>query len=273
MGDDQHMYGSGGVREKRPGQWQVYFSTDGKKQFRKGGANRKAALKALQKLQKQAAAGKYRTGQQERITVRKVLDLYAMHLDLKGARGASHASMIAKLKKVFGLDRALAAKTREHIDSWVKEIRALPRKERLPRTEQQKLFKKRGRALKAEEKEETRPSDATINRYLQTLRAAYRYAARKKGLFPLGDVPSFELLPEDNVRQGFFEPSEWSAVRAELPEPIADFCHFGYLTGWRRGLVRELEWRHRSRCEGDPHREGREREAPLRDPAPRRRAS
>ncbi len=46
-------------------------------------------------------------------------------------------------------------------------------------------------------------------------------------------VPEFPRLEAANVRTGFFEPADFAAVLAELPEPLKAPLEFAYLTGWR----------------------------------------
>src|SRR5207302_10120260 len=48
---------------------------------------------------------------------------------------------------------------------------------------------------------------------------------------------------EDNAREGFLEPAGFEAVRTHLPPYLADAATFAYLSGWRKGEVRTLEWR------------------------------
>jgi integrase len=76
---------------------------------------------------------------------------------------------------------------------------------------------------------------ATVNRYLETLRAALR----SEGL----PVPKFDRFSErENVRKGFFEPKEFDALAAVLPVTIADAALFAYLSGWRKGEIVSLTW-------------------------------
>ncbi len=75
---------------------------------------------------------------------------------------------------------------------------------------------------------------ATINRRLQALRAAYRWAELP--------APRFTLLSENNVRSGFFTAAEIRAVLANLPSDLADFTLFGWLTGMRKGEIASLRW-------------------------------
>jgi hypothetical protein len=52
------------------------------------------------------------------------------------------------------------------------------------------------------------------------------------------------MLKEHNVRRGFLEPSQFAAVRAQLPTALQPLLEFAYLTGWRLASeVMPLEWR------------------------------
>jgi integrase len=52
------------------------------------------------------------------------------------------------------------------------------------------------------------------------------------------------MLREDNVRKGFFEVDQLSAVRAHLPSELRDVIDFAAITGWRiPSEVLPLEWR------------------------------
>lgn len=82
-------------------------------------------------------------------------------------------------------------------------------------------------------------SDATIGHELSTLRHAMRLA---QGAGKLGAVPKFPKLGAANVRRGFFEPADFAALLAELPEPLRAPAEFAALTGWRKGEVLGLTW-------------------------------
>lgn len=77
--------------------------------------------------------------------------------------------------------------------------------------------------------------NASINRVTEVLRHAYKLAK----LTP----PDIKHQSEkDNVRTGFFGREEFDNLCAQLPENLRDFCHFAYLTGWRRNEIRTLSW-------------------------------
>jgi len=51
------------------------------------------------------------------------------------------------------------------------------------------------------------------------------------------------MLEENNARQGFVDHSVFLTVREHLPAYLKDPITFFYLSGWRLGEMRELEWR------------------------------
>jgi integrase len=80
-------------------------------------------------------------------------------------------------------------------------------------------------------------ADATINRETQLLKQAFKL--KKK---VVGEGPDILKLPENNVREGFFERAEFESIVAALPEDLQDFARFDYLTGWRKGELESLGW-------------------------------
>ena len=80
-------------------------------------------------------------------------------------------------------------------------------------------------------------ADATINRETQLLKQAFKLRRKE-----VGEGPDILKLPEDNVREGFFERAEFEAIVAALPEDLQDFARFDYLAGWRKGELESLAW-------------------------------
>jgi integrase len=86
-------------------------------------------------------------------------------------------------------------------------------------------------------------SNATINRYLAVLRRAFTLADRHDP--PLvGRVPHFEMLPEDNARTGFLTDSQYSDLKAWLPEHLRGLLIFGYHLGMRKTALKNLRRDH-----------------------------
>jgi integrase len=84
-------------------------------------------------------------------------------------------------------------------------------------------------------------SNAEINRELAALKRMFSLAIQAGVLHHKPHVP---MLQENNARQGFFEPEQYRAVLAHLPDSLRSVVTFAYLTGWRtRSEVLPLEWR------------------------------
>ena len=81
---------------------------------------------------------------------------------------------------------------------------------------------------------------ATINHELSMIRRAFNLA-REKGT--LGAVPfTIPKLAENNTRKGFFEHSEYRAMRDALPAEVKPVLTFAYYTGCRKGEILALRW-------------------------------
>ncbi len=92
------------------------------------------------------------------------------------------------------------------------------------------------------EPEQRRPaSNAEINRELALLKRMFSLAMQATKLLHRPHIP---MLREDNTRTGFFEPEQYQAALAHLPEAIRPVITFAYLTGWRiASEILPLEWR------------------------------
>ena len=84
-------------------------------------------------------------------------------------------------------------------------------------------------------------ANATINRELAAIRRALMLGL-ESGLIP--QVPKIPMLAEAPPRAGFFGDGDIEALCAHLPAYLIPFVRFAYITGWRRGEIRDLEWRH-----------------------------
>jgi integrase len=90
-----------------------------------------------------------------------------------------------------------------------------------------------------EERLEAEMAAATVNRETQLLGQALRLARERHRLT---SMPSIRHLPEQNIRQGFFEADEFRRLVAALPDYLQDVTRFAYLVGWRRGEILSLRW-------------------------------
>jgi integrase len=86
-----------------------------------------------------------------------------------------------------------------------------------------------------------RAQPATVQRELAALRRMFRLGLEAGKVLR---VPVFPTIRVDNIRTGFFERDEFERVRAELPAYLQPAVTLAYWTGWRRGELLNLEWRH-----------------------------
>jgi integrase len=80
---------------------------------------------------------------------------------------------------------------------------------------------------------------ATVDRELAALNRAYRLGIKQDRITR---GPVITLIPENNARQGFVEPSTFEKIVKSLSDPLDDLARFAYITGWQRGEIVTLEW-------------------------------
>jgi integrase len=84
-------------------------------------------------------------------------------------------------------------------------------------------------------------SNASINRDLIILKRMCSLAMQAGKLTVRPYLP---LLKEHNIRQGFFEPAQFTSVRQHLPAHMRGIVAFAFITGWRTpSEILPLEWR------------------------------
>jgi integrase len=89
-------------------------------------------------------------------------------------------------------------------------------------------------------KQEEGYSNGTINRQLAALRRMFSLLIEDE---LLESMPHFPMLPEADPRQGTIEPADFARVVSLLPEYLRLPAEFAYISAWRKGEVRTLEWR------------------------------
>jgi integrase len=86
--------------------------------------------------------------------------------------------------------------------------------------------------------------DATINRYLETLRRAYRIATTATPP-KVAIVPTIPVLAEHNARSGYVERATYEALLQALEARdavIRDMTEWAWWTGMRVGAIAQLAW-------------------------------
>jgi integrase len=83
-------------------------------------------------------------------------------------------------------------------------------------------------------------ANGSINRELSALKRSFSLAMQAGKLFHRPYIP---MLEENNARQGFLDHAGFLALRNELTDYLKDPVSFLYLSGWRSGEMKSLEWR------------------------------
>lgn len=167
---------------------------------------------------------------QQRITVNQLLDALKVRFTVSGKSNTRFLSNLRPIAEWFGDFRATELTSTE-IDKFIAHAQQHGRRKNPTKP----VGRHAGRPAS------TKPAKpASINRSLQLLGQAYKLAIEN---CLLNTAPRIQKLSEiGNARQGFFGAMEFRSVLSNLPEHLADFCLFAYLTGWRAGEVRSLSW-------------------------------
>lgn len=210
----------GQVRQSRV--WWIRYYRDGRRYEESSGSTKETEARRLLKLREgDIAKGAPVTPQASRLTfddaVKDVLNDYRIN----GKRSLSDVERRINLHLLpaFGGRRMSAITTAD--------IRA--------------FIVKRQTTIEHEDGTKTPgASNGEVNRELAIVKRAFRLAVQGGKLFQTTYVP---MLRESNVRAGFFERSEFTAVRAALPAALRPVVTFAYLTGWRiPSEVLTLQW-------------------------------
>jgi integrase len=196
---------------KRGETWWISFYVDGREQRETAKTSDEGkAQKYLRKKLKEVHAHEldptkpFLTQRERRRTVADLLDALKSDFEIRGIASMQSLSNIKRTRADFGMVRATAL-TAEDVDQYIENRLA------------------DGNAK------------ASINRTLQLLKQAYRFAELP--------APKIRRLDEsDNVRRGFFSESEIRNVIANLQAFLADFTLFAWLTGMRKGEIASLRW-------------------------------
>lgn len=83
---------------------------------------------------------------------------------------------------------------------------------------------------------------ATVNRFLQLVRAALHWAQKQDPPIPCR-IPHFELAREDNVRGGFLLASDYQRVLGSIEQPwLKLLFSIAFHTGARAGSILATQW-------------------------------
>jgi integrase len=206
-----------GYGYKRGNVWWIRYSVRGK-EFRESTASeRKSDASKLLKFRfQEIARGRFIGPSQERVLMDDLFASLETEYAINGRRSlGTLKGRLKHLRSTFG--NFLAVDVNE---------------EKIERYKLTRLGEKTDRGDKPIQ-------PATVNRELAALRTAFHLAVRHKRI---AVAPNIDLLEENNVRHEFVEPPTFETIAAALPPYLRDFARFAYLTGWRRGEIRGLDW-------------------------------
>jgi integrase len=207
----RRTHGSGSVYARGKTWWIKYYDSAGERQFESSKSGIKADAESLLRIRLgEVAAGTHRLLQPQAATVSDCMALVVA--DYRLHRRASLADVeqrISKhLKPAFGWLKA-AEFTTKHAEIYIRDRR------------------------------KAKAAEATINRELAIVRRGLKLAARETPPWIL-HVPYVPQLSEDNVRTGFLSPSQYGALKEELPSYLKPVLCYAYYTGLRRGALLRL---------------------------------
>jgi integrase len=227
----REMRGSGTVY-KRGNVWWIQFCHRGEsKRESSHKPDRKDALKLLKKRIGESASGRVLGSVAEKITLEEMAKALLSNYRLLENRSVSTAEYFTKnLLDHFGKEaRAVDIKS-DKIGEYIEARQAV-----------MITVKKPPGQPDAEEEKARRFSNASINRETACLRHMFNLMVEAKRL-SRDDVPSVPRLEEAPARQGFLDPPEFAALQKALPAYLQNAVHFLYVTGWRKGAMRSLQW-------------------------------
>jgi len=190
--------------------WISYYHRG--KEFRESSEsdNESTAKKLLKKRIGEVAQGRLLGANQDRLTFDDLAQALLADYQINGRRSLRSARLsISHLRTFFGFDRA--------VDITTDRIKAY-----------------------AADRQKAKAANASINRELAALKRMFSLAFEEGRL---SSTPYIPTLEEDNARQGFVDHAAFVSLRAHLKEYLRDPIAFLYLSGWRLGEMKTLEWR------------------------------
>lgn len=207
----KYQRGTGSVY-KRGKTWWLKYYVDGKPVYESAETKDKAeARKKLQTKVGQIAEGRYVGPAAEKVTFEDLAEGLLADYEVNGKKSLREVRIRVEkhLRPFFGEKRA-------H-DITATDIRAF-----------------------ISHRKEENASNAEVNRELAALKRMFNLALQAEQITKKpAHIPRLE---EDNARQGFFEPWEFEAVLAKLPDYLRPPLTFAYYTGWRRSEILTLTW-------------------------------
>ncbi len=204
------MRGMGRVFRRGPVCWIGYYHRGREIRESSHSESEAQAGKLLKKRLGEIGKGRLIGPVEEKVTFEEMAQDLLRDYETNGKRSLRSAKLsITHLGGFFGLDRALDIRT-DRVRAYISH------------------------------RQEEGASNGSINRELAALKRMFSLAVQAGKLSSRPYIPSLE---ENNARQGFLDHGSFLALRDALPDYLRDPVTFLYLSGWRVGEMRALEWR------------------------------
>jgi integrase len=204
------MRGMGRIFKRGSVYWIAYNHRN--QEFRESSQseNESAARKLLKKRIGEVATGQFIGPNEERLTFEEMADALLTDYEINKQRSIRSVRLSLKhLQRTFGLTLAFDITT-DRIKKYIAD------------------------------RQREGAANASINRELSALKRMFKLAVESG---KLRFAPHIPMLAENNARQGFVDHGVFLALREHLPAYLKDPITFLYLSGWRLGEMKALEWR------------------------------
>lgn len=201
--------GSGSVFQ-RGAVWWVKYYRNGKAYRESSGSTKDSdARKPLRKRQGEIAIGRFMGPQPDKVTIRELSEDFKNDYRVNAKKSLDKAEQTLKhLLAFFGDYRAHNVGT-----DLIRKYTA--------------------------DRQQEKASNGTINRELSALRRIFNLGLQAEKIYRKPHIP---MLEENNVRTGFFEHGEFTALRNASPDYFKPVVTFAYFTGWRKREILTLKW-------------------------------
>jgi integrase len=204
------MRGMGRIFKRGPVYWIAYSYRNKEYRESSGSESESQARKLLKKRIGEGSTGQFLGPNEERVTFEDMADALVTDYEINKLRSIRSLKLSIKhLKDRFALERAIDITT-DKIKKYVAD------------------------------RQRDKAANGSINRELSALKRMFKLAVESGRI---RFAPHIPMLEENNARQGFVDHGVFLALRDRLPEYLKDPVTFLYLSGWRLGEMRALEWR------------------------------
>jgi integrase len=193
--------------------WWIQYSYRGKvKRESSGSQTENVAVKLLRRRLGEASRGRIIGPVAEKVTLGDMKEALLTDYRLRGNRSVVTAQYCARSLVAYFDEKTLALDiTSDRIASYV------------------------------EARQKEGAANATINRETAALRRMFHIMV-EVGKLSRDHVPARPCLEEAAPRRGFLEPNDFARLREALPGHLREPASFLYVTGWRKGAMRSLQW-------------------------------